>query len=42
MGNIGPVKREIILEPFPESAPVEPSLPNVPVPSEPEKVPALT
>lgn len=44
MGDIGPVKKEIILEPFPEHAPSEPTtVPSTPVPvpdREPEKVPA--
>jgi len=41
MGDIGPNKKEIELEPFPEHAPAEPSAPTpAPAPVQPEKVPA--
>lgn len=35
MGDIGPIRREIIAEPLPDEAPAP-----VPVPQQPEKVPA--
>lgn len=42
MGDIGPARRKIDFEPFPESVPVqEPAAPSTPAPERtPEKVPA--
>lgn len=37
MGDIGPIRREIIAEPLPDEAPAPAP---VPVPQQPEKVPA--